>query len=260
MRKACLVILVLWAATGAGMRREEAVYASVDGRDLKATLYLPPDGRSRPALVCFHEGGFRSGDRACFEEYGNHFASRGIVVMAVSYRLVQQGGRYPAAIRDCMEAVKWLKAQSGRLGVDTARIALLGSSAGAYLAVMTALSEGLAPGIRAVVSSFGVYDWEKASWKGDGFLPRGMERQASPVYYARFARADFLVLAGETDRLFPLEDALRFADSLRKAGRAVEVKIMPKQDHEGLCLLDRGVGAWALPVMERFLRDKLEMK
>jgi len=251
---------------------ETITYYSDSTISLKATIYTPEKDTLKPALVLIHEGGFTSGSRFCFNQYGAYFTGRGYVVMSIDYRLVQQGGAYPVALKDCIEAVKWLKANHRIYQVDKERIALIGSSAGAYLATMIGLAKGLPADIRqghgknkgedtsvrVVVSSFGVYDWEKTEWKGDGFINPDQEKEASPIQYAEHAGAAFLLLAGGRDRLFNKEQAEEFKNRIKAKDKTVELYVKSRQGHAGLCDINSPLVTWALPIINSFLLDKLE--
>jgi acetyl esterase/lipase len=234
---------------------------------LQATLYLPDSGINRPALVLVHEGGFTSGDRHCFIQYGPYYTKKGYAVFSIDYRLLQQGGTYPIALKDCIEALRWLKAHATQYSIDKEKIVLIGSSAGAYLATMMAISEGLPKDIKTgqgnypnennqvagVVSSFGPYDWQRCGWKGGGFVSRDRLKTASPIQYIHFMKAGIMILAGDRDRLFPIKQAVMFADSLNALGKEVDLHIKPGQAHGGICEMQGEIAKWAIPIIDKFL-------
>ena len=105
-------------------------------------VYQPPvraDGAALPAVLQIHGGGFIVGSVEA-EHAGSVLLAAGIgaVVVSVEYRLAPEHP-YPAALHDCYAALSWLHAEAAALGVDTARIALMGASAGGGLAAATAL-------------------------------------------------------------------------------------------------------------------------
>ena len=92
-----------------------------------------------PGLLWIHGGGM------CFGSIeGDDFMCRtwakqlGCVIVSVDYRLAPEHP-YPAHVDDCTTALRWLGARTGELGVDPARIAIGGASAGGGLAAGTAL-------------------------------------------------------------------------------------------------------------------------
>jgi acetyl esterase/lipase len=117
-------------------------------------LYLDlyrPSGDSwarRPAIVVVHGGGFQSGDKGGrFATICQDFAKRGFVAISINYRLKPTGKPITAqvvqdAAHDFKASVRWLRRHASSYGIDTGRIASLGSSAGA----MTILDAAYVPG------------------------------------------------------------------------------------------------------------------
>jgi acetyl esterase/lipase len=111
-----------------------------------------------PILVMVHGGAFKVGDKSDLAIWPELLAA-GIAVVRVNYRL-SSTAKWPAQKDDCLAAVVHLQREGAALGLDPSRIVLLGQSAGAFLAVSTALSlveVGLRP--RGVVSLYGPMDF-----------------------------------------------------------------------------------------------------
>ena len=121
-------------------------------------LTYPRGTGPAPVLVMVHGGAFRVGDKSDLAIWPE-ILDAGIAVVRVNYRL-SDTDRWPAPGEDCLSAIVHLQRQGAALGVDPSRMVLLGQSAGAFLAVSTALSlveVGLKP--RGVVSLFGPMDF-----------------------------------------------------------------------------------------------------
>lgn len=118
----------------------ENVTIAGPGGSLRVRLYRPREAPTRPApaLLWLHGGGYVLGwpeqdDRACLA-----FAGRlRVTVVSVDYRLAPEHP-FPAALDDALAALTWLVAHGEELGVDPARIAVGGSSAGGGLAAALA--------------------------------------------------------------------------------------------------------------------------
>jgi acetyl esterase len=109
------------------------------GGELPLRLYRPSPARPLPALLYFFGGGWVLGtiDTADGVSRSLANASGGLVVV-VGYRLAPEH-RFPAAIDDCAAALRWLAEHASQIGVDPARIAVGGDSAGGNLAASLAL-------------------------------------------------------------------------------------------------------------------------
>ncbi|MDX5350811.1 MAG: alpha/beta hydrolase [Paracoccaceae bacterium] len=137
-------------------RPAEVAYGPGPRQVMDVTL---PDGPGpHPVLLMIHGGAFRMGDKTDLPVWPELLAA-GIAVVRVNYRL-SDTDRWPAPAEDCLAAVVHLQREGAPLGLDPARLVLLGQSAGAFLAVTTALSlveVGLLP--KGVVSLFGPMDF-----------------------------------------------------------------------------------------------------
>jgi acetyl esterase len=142
-------------------------------------VYRPigaPADAALPALVFFHGGGWVIGDMETHDVLCRSLtAEAGIVVVNVDYRLAPEH-KFPAAADDAWAATRWVVANAGKLGVDPARIAVGGDSAGGNLAAVVALlaRDAGSPAIALQVLMYPVTDvsTETASYRecGEGYL------------------------------------------------------------------------------------------
>jgi acetyl esterase/lipase len=146
------VALWRWRAPGA----TEIAYGTAPRQVLDVTY--PRGTGAAPVLVMLHGGAFRMGDKRDLAIWPEVLAA-GIAVVRVNYRL-SGTDLWPAQGEDCLAAIVHLQRHGAELGLDPSRIVLMGQSAGAFLAVSTALSlveVGLPP--RGVVSLYGPMDF-----------------------------------------------------------------------------------------------------
>ena len=110
--------------------------------DIPVRVYKPaggPDG-AQPVVVYFHGGGWVIGDIEVADKPCRSLANAtGATVVSVGYRKAPEH-RFPAAPEDCIAATAWVADNAAEIGVDPARIAVAGDSAGANLAAVVAQS------------------------------------------------------------------------------------------------------------------------
>ncbi|HVM78309.1 MAG TPA: alpha/beta hydrolase [Stellaceae bacterium] len=96
-------------------------------------------GAALPALVFFHGGGWVFGDLDTHDGVCRRLAnSAHAAVVSVEYRVAPEH-KFPAAIDDALAAMRWVAEQAASLGLDPARLAVGGDSAGGNLAAVAAL-------------------------------------------------------------------------------------------------------------------------
>jgi acetyl esterase/lipase len=146
--------VALWRWRSPGVA--DVAYGS-DGRQVM-DITLPTGQGPFPALVMIHGGAFQMGDKGDLAVWPE-LSAAGVAVVRVNYRL-SGTNPWPAQAEDCLAAIVHLQRNGAALGLDPSRIVLLGHSAGAFLAVSTALSlveVGLPP--KGVVSLYGPMDF-----------------------------------------------------------------------------------------------------
>jgi acetyl esterase/lipase len=138
------------AVAGAEPTTRTFTYKTIPGGTLEMVVHYPPDWKDsdrRPAVVFFFGGGWENGTVQAFERQADHLAGRGMVAARADYRVKSRQGVNPdKCVEDAKSAVRWLRANARKLGIDPDRIAAGGGSAGGHIAACTALTEGLEAG------------------------------------------------------------------------------------------------------------------
>lgn len=212
-------------------------YKNINGKSLQLDIYRPENiDKPLPLLVFIHGGSWKSGKRSDYLVYLLSYANKGYITATVSYRLLRDGP-YPACIEDINDAVRWLHQNAGNYGYDPSRIALIGGSAGAHLALLAAygwgnyetitdssVSVGHTRMVKAVVDIYGPVDLTTEYARNQplvtSFLAGKWEespdifRQASPVHYLDKNDPPTLILHGTSDRLVPVSQSERLNEML----------------------------------------------
>ena len=240
-------ISCLAGAGMAGPAGEPSVYKTVEGRGLRLWVVKPEGWRAadrRPAAVFFHGGGWTGGRPDQFDMQARYLATRGMVCVQVEYRLLDRGeaGQDPeppvACCRDAKSAIRWVRAHAADLGVDPARIAAGGGSAGGHLAAFAGMVAGQDdPADDAAVSArpdalllFNpVLDNGPAGW-GHGRV-RDRYREFSPAHNVSKDDPPAVVFLGSKDHLVPVRTIEEFRDNLRREGVRCEAFFYADQPH-----------------------------
>jgi len=124
------------------------VYATPDNVELRLDLVVPGEGKGPfPAIVFIFGGGFQGGARSHWGTEIVLAAKRGYVGVSIDHRLVtmQPDGKakypFPAQVHDVKCAIRWLRANAQKYGIDRDRIGVIGFSSGGHLALMLGLTE-----------------------------------------------------------------------------------------------------------------------
>ncbi len=236
--------------------RQDVVYAEVDGFPLRYDHYRPLGiAGPAPAVIVVHGGGWAHGDPSQAAGNALHFARRGIATVSIAYRLAPRH-RFPAALDDVRRGIRYVRAHAAELGVDPDRLALLGLSAGAHLAMLAHVAPGVAAlepdlpadladvpdDVRAVMLHYGPYDLARRGVTVDGWDPIGdflgpraadeaWVRTASPIHHAPHARAPVLLVHGTADTVVSHRQSERMHEALLAAGRAAALLLLEGAPH-----------------------------
>ncbi|MGC4006251.1 MAG: alpha/beta hydrolase [Pirellulales bacterium] len=214
--------------------------------------------------MCIHGGGWMGGKRQDCGPLATLLAQHGYVAVTISYRFAPQH-KFPAQIEDAKAAVRWLRANAEKYGVDKDRIGAIGFSAGGHLASLlgvTDKNDGLegASGspdessrVRAVVNFFGptdltINDWSKTAYHGilipvlGGTFEEHPElyKRMSPATYATKDDAPTLFFHGAKDDLVGVRHSVDMAAKLKGLGIESRAVVLPDAGHgwNGLDLIN----------------------
>lgn len=203
-------------------------YKNINGKSLQIDFYRPKNISGKlPLLVFIHGGAWKSGTRSDYLVYLVHFARKGFVTATVSYRLLDES-LYPACVEDVKDAVRWFFNNGDKYRYDPERIALIGGSAGAHLAMLAGYGwknsseencDSATTGfkIKAIVDIYGPADlttpYARTHRLVTDFLGfsyeehPGLFMEASPVTWLDSSDPPTLILHGTSDRLVPVSQS-----------------------------------------------------
>jgi acetyl esterase/lipase len=257
MRLAALVVALVMPQAGPPAEvsfEADVVYGKGGGEDLKLNLARPKTQIGpTPCVLVIHGGGWAAGNKNGHNPQTWDLAKRGYVSATIAYRLVPKA-LFPAQIEDVKCAVRFLRANAEKYGIDPNRIGAVGFSAGAHLSMMLGVmgkEDGLegeggcadqSSQVNAVVAFFGPTDFNLAYPDASrnivrNFLGGTKEEKAenytkaSPITYVSKGDAPMLLIQGTKDPLVPHEQAVVMADALTKAGVPGRVELLLGAGH-----------------------------
>jgi acetyl esterase/lipase len=247
-------------------------FAEPDGQALTLDIYRPTAERAFPIVIQIYGGAWRSGTPGDDAAFATALARTGYVVISIDYRHAPQA-HWPAQIDDVRNAIDWVVAHGGEYGGDVRRMALLGRSSGAQLALVAAYMQ---PALFAAVVDFYGPTNLAAGWQEppspdplpvrpvlEAFLggrPEDVPENyaaASPVTYVSKRVPPTLLIYGARDHVVEARFGSELHERLTAAGVASIYLELPWAEHS----FDQlpGLSAWVVrPYVERFLAKYLK--
>jgi len=246
-------------AGGPPLPHSEETTIDVPSGRTKVRLYDPGTPAPAPTVVLIHGGGWVFGSIDTYDGFARQIAKRsGLRCLAIEYALAPEHP-FPAPLDDCIAAVRWAASEGSSLGIDPRRIAVIGDSSGANLAlgVCLALRDAGARIVRGAALLYGTYslDFDTPSARAYGggpyflgvadmeryandYLPTKADRQnplAVPMLANLADLPPLYVAACEFDPLH--DDSERLAVRAKAAGVLVEQRTWSGMVHAAASLM-----------------------
>lgn len=252
----------------------DVAYREVGGETLRLDLARPKSAEGPvPCIVFIHGGGWRAGSRREFREGLLNSAAQGAAAVSIQYRFAPKD-TFPAQIDDVKAAVRFVREHAREWKIDPDRIAVIGGSAGAHLALLlatTADEDPRAPGpstaVQAVVSIAGPTDLTQTFPDASRYMVEDLlgkdrkadvavQKAASPIHHVNAGDPPALLIHGTKDELVPYDQATHFLEACKQAGVTAELFTIEGGGHGG-----GNPEAWKQAVTRsiEFLRQHLGM-
>ena len=220
-------------------------YKTANGFMLQSHIFYPENmvkGEKRPAIVIFHGGGWNGGNPSWAFGKAKHYRDLGMIAIAAQYRLSNRKDITAVeAMSDARNLMKWIRLNSDSLGIYPDRIVACGWSAGAHLAVSTAIfNDSLnMPHINSIPNAM-ILESPAVSlmtpnkgkeWEYAVFGPNVSVSSANPIEHIRTGLPPTIILQGRDDICTPLEGAQSFHDKLIAKGNYCELWVYDGVGH-----------------------------
>ena len=239
------------------------IYKGVGDVSLNAYIFEPKGhvaADQRPAIVFFFGGGWRGGTPGQFLPHCQHLAERGMVAISVDYRVKSRHDAWPQdCVEDAKSAIRWVRKNAKRLGVDPDKIAAGGGSAGGHLAAATAVIKGFEresedTSISSAPNAMVLFNPAVALTQVDGLkvVPedkledikertQGRPEEIAPINHVRKNLPPAIIFHGTADPTVLFASVAEFTKRMEAAGNRCELMPYKGQVH-GFFNAGRGKG------------------
>lgn len=262
-------------------------YAGTDNQRQRLDMLLPetPKGGKLPVVVFIHGGGWQNGDKTGGRRQVSDLVASGeFAGVSVGYRLTDQA-HFPEQAYDCKAAIRWIRANAEKYGLDPDKIAVWGSSAGGHLVSLLGTSgdvkelegdlgpnKGVSSRVSCVVNFYGpselltmgaqsqpggrlshdAPDSPEAKLVG-GALQENKEKAkaASPITYVSKDDPPFLNVHGDADPVVPYAQSEALHAALKKVGVSSTLVTVQGGGH------GQGFPPETKEIVKKFLRHQL---
>jgi acetyl esterase/lipase len=230
-------------------------YLTANNYDAKLDVYQARSATTpNQTLIYVHGGGWTGGTKETSVLTFLPFLEMGWNVINVEYRLAKVS-QAPAAVEDCLCALRWAYQKAKDYNIDTTRLVTMGNSAGGHLALtmgMVPASAGLdrqCPGteelkVAAVINWYGITDVNDllagpnmktyaVTWLGSMTNRDEIARRVSPLTYVRAGIPPVITIQGDADPTVPYMHGIRLQQALDKAGVPNQHVTIPGGKHGG---------------------------
>ena len=249
--------------------RPNLVYGTQSGADTKLDVYQRRDATGpQPTVMFIHGGGWVLGTKEASFFSIVPWLEMGWNVVNVEYRL-SHVALAPAAVEDCLCALRWVAVHAKDYNFDLSRIVLTGESAGGHLALTTGMIPSAAgfdrqcpgmsftngggpelPKAAAIVNWYGITDVNDMlggpnarayaiEWFGSLSNREDLAKRVSPLTYVRKDLPPILTVHGDADPIVPYSNATRLRDALTTAGVPNQLHTVPGGGHGNFKADDR---------------------
>lgn len=239
---------------------------------LSMDVIQPYSEKPLPAVLFITGGGFMDAPKTKYIGQRVDMARAGYVVASINYRVVPMV-TFPGVLEDAKTAVRYLRANAKKFGIDPTKIAVMGESAGGYIAAMVGTTSGVAgfdkgeyldqsSDVQAAIDLYGLSDLTRVGsdfskeiqeahkspamseamlvngvpWQGGGSILSDLDKakKANPITYISDKTPAFLLMHGDADQVVSPSQTKILHEALIAHGIDSTRYVVKGADHAGL--------------------------
>ncbi|MCU1797009.1 alpha/beta hydrolase [Pectobacterium polaris] len=268
---------------------------NIMGRPLQLSMDLvkPYSDKPLPAVVFITGGGFIDAPKSKYIGQRVDIARAGYVVASINYRVVPTV-TFPGIVEDAKTAVRFLRANADKFGIDPNKIAVMGESAGGYLAAMVATTNGVGEfdkgdylnqrsDVQAAIDLYGLSDLTSVGadfsderkeahkspaipeamlvngipWHGGGSILNDLDKakKANPITYISKKTPPFLLMHGDADNVVSPSQTRILHEALVAHGINSTRYVVQGADHAGLLWYQPEIMKTIIAFLDRNLKS-----
>ena len=242
---------------------QNIVYSQLTGQTLTLIRPWQQEGEApakRPLIVFLQGSAWTSPDLNYEIPQLSRYAQKGYAVATLTHRSSSQGHAFPAYLQDTKAAIRFLRANAERFGIDSERVAMFGTSSGGNTALLVGLTgddpryrteehAGFSDAVKTVIACFAPCDISAMVMEQyqmmaqhpafEGLIgnmdPRDVARAMSPILeIMKDKKCPPIMLAhGDADELVPFDQSEKMYRALKQAGHRAHLIRVRNAPHEG---------------------------
>jgi acetyl esterase/lipase len=222
---------------------EIITYKEIENYQLKLHIFKPQKNKKanekRPAIIFFFGGGWSVGTPLQFYRECAYYASKGIVAVSAEYRIkFLHNSTVFESVADAKSAIRWLRENSDKYNIDTARIAAAGASAGGHIAAVAGTinkfdeedeNQSISSKPNLLLLYYPVLDNSPSGYQTENIKDRFIE--VSPIYNITTGAPPTLIILGTADPYLSVNQVEVYQQRMLDVGNFCVLKLYENAGH-----------------------------
>lgn len=237
-----LIFTSLFSCAQNKINYKRITYKEIDNTELKMLVFYPEKIDSsikHSAIIFFFGGGWQNGGKSQFINHAKYFSKKGLVSFLVDYRTESKNKTTPfEALKDAKSAIRYVRKNASKFGIDKNRIIASGGSAGGHLAAAAALTSGFNEktddlSISAIPNALVLFNPVIDNGpNGYGYKRIGDKyKEFSPLHNIKKGAPPTIIFLGSKDHHVPVATAEHYKNEMERVKSRCDLRIYEGEKH-----------------------------